>query len=43
MMVKGEGKHTRVSHLNRRRNKRMRNEDMKQILFTNHREQKSLE
>lgn len=32
-MVKGEGKHTRLSHLNRNRNKSMRHEDMRLILL----------
>lgn len=34
MMAKGEGKHTRLSHLNRSRNKSVRHEDMKLILLT---------
>lgn len=34
-MVKGEGKHISLSHLNRNRNKSVRHENVKLILHTN--------
>lgn len=38
MLVKGEGKQTSLSRLNRNRNKSVGYEDMKLILLINHRE-----